>query len=314
MVWAVLAVVAGFAILIFAADRLVISAVRLSRVLGISAVLIGALVVGFGTSVPELLVSVLASSDGRVDVALGNVIGSNIANVSLVLGGAALVLPIIARRRTLRREGVLMLVAVVLLAAVLWDLEVERWEGGALLVGMVIAVLMLVYWSRTDSEAIAEARHEVDEVAGTPTVSVRFELLMGAGTLVATVLAARLLLEGSLSIGQRLSLSDAFLGIMLGVGTSLPELATALAATRRSESDLVVGNVLGSNLFNSLGVAGGAILIGPGVLVSIDRDILVVMVIVALVAGYFAATGHKLVRWEGAVLVVGFLVVGALSL
>jgi cation:H+ antiporter len=313
MIWALLALAAGLGVLVVAADRLVISAVRLSRAWGVSAVLIGALVVGFGTSVPELLVSALAAADGRVDVALANVIGSNIANVTLVVGGAALVIPIVARRMTLKREGLLMLTAVTLLAVFLWDLRVAREEGAVLVVAMAVALYLLVRWSKTDVEAVSEAQSEVEEMAGAATVTVRIEVLIGAGTLVATVVAARLLLEGALFIGESLGLSDVFLGLMLGVGTSLPELATALAATRRAETDLVVGNVLGSNLFNSLGVAGVAILIGPGPLQSIERVILVVMVGVAVMAGSFAITGRRVVRWEGVVLVAGFVLVAVLS-
>ncbi len=313
MIWALLALAGGLAVLIIASDRLVISAVRLSRAWGVSAILIGAVIVGFGTSVPELLVSVLASADGRVDVALANVIGSNIANVTLVLGGAALVIPVVARRMTLKREGALMLAAVTLLAVLLWDLRVERWEGVVLLVGMALALFLLVRWSMSDVEAISEAQSEVEEMAGAGTVTIRLEVGIGIAALVATVLAARVLLEGALFIGESLGLSDLFLGVMLGVGTSLPELATALAATRRAETDLVVGNVLGSNLFNSLGVAGFAIVVGPGSLQSIDRSILVVMVGAALVAGFFAITGRRIVRWEGAVLVMAFVLMAALS-
>jgi len=313
MIWALLALAGGLAVLIVASDRLVISAVRLSRAWGVSAILIGAVVVGFGTSVPELLVSALASADGRVDVALANVVGSNIANVTLVLGGAALVIPVVARRMTLKREGLLMLAAVTLLAAFLWDLRVERWEGAVLAVGMVVALTLLVRWSQSDVEAVSEAQSEVEEMAGAETTTVRLEVLVGVGALVATVIAARVLLEGALFIGDSLGLSDVFLGVMLGVGTSLPELATALAATRRAETDLVVGNVLGSNLFNSLGVAGVAILVGPGPLLSLGRPVLATMVAVAVAAGYFAITGHRVVRWEGAVLVASFVVLALLS-
>jgi cation:H+ antiporter len=215
---------------------------------------------------------------------------------------------------TLKREGMLMLASVTLLAVLLWDLRVERWEGMVLLVGMALALYLLVKWSMTDLEAISEAQSEVEEMAGAGTVTVRLEVGIGAGALVATILAARVLLEGALFIGESLGLSDVFLGVMLGVGTSLPELATALAATRRAETDLVVGNVLGSNLFNSLGVAGVAIFIDPGPLQSIGRIILLVMVGAALVAGFFAITGRRIVRWEGAVLVMAFMLMAALSI
>lgn len=132
MIAAAIAVVGGLLLLIFASDRLVVAAVRLSEALGISAVLIGALVVGLGTSMPEMLVSALASANGEVEIAMANVVGSNIANVTLVLGVAAIIAAIVAEWRILRREGVLMLTSLLALTAVLYDQEIERWEGGAL--------------------------------------------------------------------------------------------------------------------------------------------------------------------------------------
>ena len=144
MFTSLLAVAFGLTLLVLAADRLVVAAVRVSQVLGISTILIGALIVGLGTSIPELLVSAIAGAEDKVDVAMANVVGSNIANVTLVLGAAALVVPVRARLRTLRREGTLMLLAVVGLAVVLSDQEVEVWEGAVLLAGMLFALYFLV--------------------------------------------------------------------------------------------------------------------------------------------------------------------------
>lgn len=299
--------------LVAAADRLVVSAVRLSRELGVSAVLIGALVIGLGTSVPELLVSVIAAIDQRLDVAVANVVGSNVANLTLVLGGAALMAPVVAQARTLRREGMLMLISVLGLSAVLVGGVVERWEGAALLGGMVLAVYVLVRWSVGDGDARPAAEVEVGGLAGG---KVRLKWLTGATGLVAlaaTVLSANLLLNGALEIGERVGLSETFLGVMLGVGTSLPELATALAAMRRRETDLVVGNVLGSNIFNSLAVAGVAGLVGPGILIGITTPVLALMVLAAVVAGFFARTGQRLVRSEGVLLLAGFVVFAAVT-
>jgi len=308
MIAAAIAVIGGLLLLIFASDRLVVAAVRLSEALGISAVLIGALVVGLGTSMPEMLVSALASANGEIEIAMANVVGSNIANVTLVLGVVAIIAAIVAEWRILRREGVLMLASLLALSAVLYDQEVERWEGGALVFGFVIAVYLLIRWSMNDAETVSQAEAEVKEMVGGEH-NVAWEALIGTVTLVLTVLGARFLLGGALDIGEEIGLSDTFLGVMLGVGTSLPELATATAGIRRRESDLVMGNVLGSNLFNSLAVAGLAGLVGPGIVPGLPIAALWVMIGVAALAGIFSRTGTRgrIVRGEGIVLVLVFL-------
>jgi cation:H+ antiporter len=310
----VLAVVVGLALLMLAADRLVIAAVRVSRALGISAILIGALVVGLGTSIPELLVSVLAGADDKVDVAMANVVGSNIANVTLVLGAATLIGPVRARLQTLNREGILMLVAVVGLAAVLTDGEVEAWEGGMLLFGMLVALYFLIRWSLADSASDYRVEQEVREVIDGTERPLILEIVFGLAALAVTIYSADLLLGGALDVGADLGLSDAFLGVMLGVGTSLPEMATAVASIRRKESDLVVGNVLGSNLFNSLAVAGTAAVVGAGPLVELGSAALWTMVGAAVLAGLMSRTGrHQLVRRDGLLLIAVFVAFAVLT-
>lgn len=300
-------VILGLILLMGASDRFVESAVRLARTLGVSIVLIGALIVGLGTSLPELLVSAIASIDGNIDVAMANVTGSNVANVTLVLGTAAIAAPIMSRTLILRREGILMLLAVGVLAAVLWDGEVFRWEGGVLLLGMVVALILLIKWSTTDPDGVIE----VDE--DTEAHSVRGEVLIGLAALAVTIFAARLLLNGAMDLGEQFGLGEAFLGVMLGVGTSLPELATTLAAVRRHESDLVIGNVLGSNLFNSLAVAGTAAVAGPGVLMDLARPALITMMVVIVLAGAFAWNDKKIVRREGIILLIVFVAFAVMS-
>ena len=301
----VLSVVGGLALLMLAADRLVVSAVRVSHALGVSAVLVGALVVGLGTSVPELLVSTLAAAD-NLDVAMANVVGSNITNVTLVLGAAALVGPVAPRLQTLHREGMLMLGAVGLLLVVLIDGTVALYEGWALLVGLLAALYLLVRWSMDDSADEASFERGVIESVDGGGRTLPIELAIGVVALVVTVYSAKLLLDGALEIGQRLDLSGAFLGVLLGVGTSLPELATALAAIRRDESDLVVGNVLGSNIFNSLAVAGTAGLVGAGTLETLGAVPLWIMVGVAFAAGVMSRTGSRIARGEAVVLLAVF--------
>ena len=307
MLLSFLYVIVGLILLMGASDRFVESAVRLARALGVSIVLIGALIVGLGTSLPELLVSIIASTDGQIDVAMANVTGSNAANVTLVLGTAAVAAPIMSRTRILRREGVLMFVAVCALAGVLWDGQVSRLEGLSLLLGMAVTLVLLIRWASTDTDGIIEVDDDAE------AHSVIGELLIGLAALAITVFAARLLLNGALDLGEEFGLGEAFLGVLLGIGTSLPELATTLAAVRRHESDLVIGNVLGSNLFNSFAVAGGAAVFGPGLLTDLARPSIAVMVAVVAIAGWFAWNDKKVTRREGLILLAIFVVFTILS-
>ena len=312
MAVAFVSVVVGLVLLVVAADRLVVSAVRLSQTLGVSAVLIGAVVVGLGTSVPELLVSGLAAGGGEIDVAMANVVGSNIANVTLVLGSAALMALIAAPHGIIRREGVLMVVAVSGLSLALWDGELLRYEAGFLAFGMLIAIYLLIRWSLADGEEDA-VDAEVEEMLAGRARAPWLELLIGIAALAVTLFGADLLLDGAVEIAEEVGLSATFLGLLLGVGTSLPELATTLASVRRNETELVLGNVIGSNLFNSLAVAGTAGLVGPGLLLDLGRPALAFMVAVAVGAGLLTQNGQRLVRWNGAVLLAAFIAFGVVS-
>ncbi len=305
MFLSLLLVAGGLVILIVASDRLVVSAVRISSKLGISAVLIGAIVVGLGTSLPELLVSAIAAGDGELDVAMANVVGSNVANVTLVTGAAALMLPLAASLTVLRRQGVLMFASLIALTVVLFDKRVTRIGGTILLVGLAIALALLVIWSKTDS-----TDDDADEIAGmlARDGSTRREIFAGTVALVATVAGARVLLEGALDIAELLGWSAVFIGVLLGVGTSLPELATAMAAARRRQADLVIGNVLGSNIFNSLAVAGFASWVRPDTLQQLDRFELGVMLAVALFAGIAMRIGGRISRTNGVILLGVFVV------
>ena len=313
MVLALTLLVCGLVLLTLAADRLVLSATRLSRAWGVSPILVGALVVGLGTSAPELLVSALAAGRGEIDLAVGNVVGSNTANVTLVLGTAALVGPVVGRLQTIRREGGLVLVAVLLFGVLLWNLYLGQVESAALVLAMFAAGGLLVRWARQDAESGVlpmSPEAESDE-----PVRVSTEILMGLGTLGLTLVGAELLVRGASDLAAELGITSAFVGLVIvSVGTSLPELATALAAARRSETDLILGNVLGSNLFNTFMVAGIAGLVGPGAIDAAFRPAAVFMTVAAFVAGVFVVTGRRLVRWEGAVLLclfLGFVAVSA---
>ncbi len=306
----IIRVVAGLVVLIVAADRLVVSAVRVSKVFRVSPVVIGAVVVGFGTSVPEFVVSAVASGRGELDLALSNVIASNTANLTLVLGIAAIMAGLATRHDVIRREGLLMMAAVVAFAVVLIPLSVTRIEGILLLSAMLAAIVLLIRWAKSDGQVLPDESYEIDFDPD----RVWLEALYGLIAMVATVISGYQLLLGVEGIGAELGLSVVFMGLITGVGTSLPELSAAIAAARRRQSDLVLGNVLGSNVFNSLGVAGLAIVVGPGTLLVVNPWLIVLMVGSAVFAGIFAFTGQRIARSEGVILVGLFVVYSAMSL
>ena len=310
----VVRIIGGLIALIYAADRLAKSAVRVSRAFGVSVIFIGAVVVGFGTSVPEFVVSALAALEGELDLAVSNVVSSNISNVTLVLGAAVLVTPIAARRRVIRREGALMFASVAILTAFLANGWLDAWEGFLLLALLGVAIWLMIRWSSSDPDAVlGQVDDEVDSRVTADTANIAVwrkevgkEILIGVGALIVTVIAADFLLDGVLGVGAHFGLSTLFLGLITGVGTSLPELAAGIAAARHREPELVLGNVLGSNIFNSLGVIGLAAILGPGPLVDITIALLAIMVGVVFVAGAFALTGRRITRIEGGILLAAF--------
>ncbi|MEX1004215.1 MAG: calcium/sodium antiporter [Acidimicrobiia bacterium] len=296
-------VVGGLILLTFAADRLVLAAARLSRRSGLSPVLIGAVVVGLGTSLPEMLVSGLAAAEPNgMDLALGNIVGSNIANIALVLGLSVMLRPIAGQGAILRREGGLMMVGMAALGLLSWDGVLSLIDGVVLGVGLLVTLGLLVRWSRRHGAGI-----DLEEIGRDEDIRPGVEALFGVGSLGLTLLGAQLLVTGAEEVAAGLGVSQAVIGLTLvAVGTSLPELATALAAARRGETDLVLGNVLGSNLFNALGVGGVAGIVGSGALQSDFRPSLLLMLGVAVLAGVLAAVGDRLDRWQGAVLLASY--------
>ena len=306
MLLAIAGVVAGLIALTIAADHFVLGAARLAGVLRLSPVVIGAVVIGFGTSAPEIVVSGLAAAQGSVDLGVGNVIGSNVANLTLVLGTAALLTPIVVVSPVLRREAPLSLLAVLLFAVLVRD-GLSLVDGALLAAALIGSLTIIVRSARGgDEELTSEVAEYLD---GTTPSPAREWTRTGIG-LVVTVAAAQLLVVSATTIATQLGLSEGFVGLtIVAIGTSLPELATAVQAARRRELDLIVGNLLGSNLFNAGAVGATLAFIGPGQVAdpAVMGPALLLMVVVAAVATLFMATGRVVQRWEGAVLLVGYL-------
>lgn len=253
----------GLALLLFCADYVVRGAVRLAQKLGLSTLLIGLTVVAFGTSAPEFVTSLTAALNDAPDMAVGNVIGSNIANLLLVLGIAAMAKPLVCSRQTIGRDAIAMLTATVLFTAVGFLGGLKPWHG-ALLVGLLLLYLLHAY--RAERQAVnAEAVHvqEVKDVTGVPQNVWAAGLLLVIG-LTGILIGADLLVRGGTGIARLAGISEAVIGLTLvALGTSLPEVATAIVASRRNHGDVAIGNILGSNIFNLLAIAGGVAMITP---------------------------------------------------
>ena len=305
-------ILAGIALLWVSADPFVVAAARLARIWGVSPVLVGALVIGFGTSAPELLVSGLAAARGELAESIGNVVGSNTANLSLVLGVSAVVSPVVGQLRLLRREGIITLIAMAGVVVVAWDDELQQFEGVLLVAAMAVASVFLYLWSRRDVRSglagISLQKVDLEEdTDGSGHRAVR-ELGRAFLSLLGIVLGAWLLVEGGGKVAVAYGLAGGFVGATIfALGTSLPELITAAAAARRGANELVIGNLLGSNLFNSLLVVGLAALVGAGQIGERRVWEHVMMMVVGLLVGIMAATRHRLGRIQGLVLLASFV-------
>ena len=308
MLLILVAVVGGIALLSKAADEFVEGAARLAVGLKISPIVVGAVIVGFGTSAPEMVVSGIAAVRGDDDLGVGNIIGSNLANMSLILGTAAILIPLTIRSRVLRREAPVATAAVLIFALMVRD-GLSRTDGLILLV-LMIAGLGFLFIGDDGDEALI---HEVEEMTSDGDHSLRFEIARTVGGLVGTVAGAWVLVWGATELASRYGYDDGFVGLTLvAIATSLPELVTSVAAARQNHPDLIVGNLLGSNLFNSLGVGAVVGLLGDGHLTdsSLVGMALWFMVIVCVLAAVAMYTRGVFEKFEGTLLLgifVGFL-------
>ncbi|TVR96025.1 MAG: sodium:calcium antiporter [Trueperaceae bacterium] len=305
----ILLVVIGIAGLAYGGDLLVGNASRLARGFGISPLVVGLTVVAFGTSAPELAASLAAALRGSPEIALANVIGSNIANVGLILGASALMWPLATTWSFVRREVAVMIAASLVAALLLLDGSLGRLEAGVLLLGLV-AFLVIAF--RGDSgPANAVAR----ELGAPLPARLRPALLALAGVAL-LALAAQALVTGAISLAQAWGVSERVIGLtMVAIGTSLPELASSIAAALRRQGDIILGNIVGSNVFNLLSVLALAGLVHPlQVEATALRVDLLVMLLFAAVVAPIAITGWRVGRREGAALLAAYLVYVALVL
>jgi cation:H+ antiporter len=313
LVWFMLAV--GLTILTLGAELLVRGASRLAIALRISPLVVGLTIVAFGTSAPELIVSLESGLNGEPDVALGNVLGSNILNVLLILGLSAVVVPLIVSQQLVRLDVPLLVVVSLVVGGMAIDGAIGRFDGLVLVTGLIVWNVWVIRKSRSESKEIEEeyAREfggKVPLVEGRVRQTVLNAALLGLG-LGLLVFGASVFVENAVSIARSLHVSELVIGLTLVAGgTSLPEVATSVVAAIRGERDIAVGSVVGSNLYNLLCVLGvTSLVVGE---IPVARDVLMmdipIMIAVAIACMPVFLTGHRIERWEGGVFLFFYLV------
>lgn len=301
---ALLWLVLGGVLLYFGAETLVRGAVALAARAGMTPLVIGLTVVAAGTSTPEMVVSVLSALRGQGEIALGNVIGSNICNVLLIVGAAAVIRPLAVQRTVVRREIPLMIgVSALAGALLLWGAGLQRAEAALLLLLLVASTAWSIRAARRENAA--------GLVEGLPPLAAQSSLARSLGLVAAglglLVVGADRFVLGAVDLARTLGLSEAVIGLtVVAVGTSLPELATSVVAALRGESDIALGNVVGSNIFNLLGILGVAGLVQPLALPAGTGGDLAVMLAVAALVYPMAGTGLRVRRWEGVLLLAAY--------
>jgi len=306
---ALLAILAGFALLVWGADRFVTGAAAIAGNLGVSALIIGLTIVGLGTSAPEILVSTIAAWEGNPGLAIGNALGSNIANIGLILGLTALIAPIRIQSHMLKKELPVLFAITLIALALMWDGVLGRLDGVVLLAGLVLVIFWLVRQglkSRRDpllSALDAEAPARIDMG---PAV---MWFLIGLTVL---LVSSRMLVWGAVSIAHALGISDVVIGLtIVALGTSLPELAASIMSIVKGEHDLAIGNVIGSNMFNLLAVLGMPGIIRPGKfpaeVLSRDYPVMIGLTLLMSIMAYGLRGPGHINRYEGAILLIVYL-------
>lgn len=310
MILAAVAVISGVLILLWSPDKFIESAASLANSLGVSALIIGMVIVGFGTSAPEMIVSAFASYDGNPNLALGNAYGSNIVNVGLVLGVTAILTPISVRSTLLRKELLILAGIVFISLFVIFDLKISRMES----IFLLILFFALIFWTTYHSKKAMNDPIEVDiaEMIDDRKRDLRNAILWLVIGLILMLASSRLFVWGAVEIARFFDVSELIIGLtIVALGTSLPELGASIIAIKKNEHDLAVGNVVGSNMFNLLAVVGIAGLIHP---TEVEAELLIrdwsVMAALTLLL-FITAIGRKgegrINRYEGLLLLLIYL-------
>ncbi|HEB85452.1 MAG TPA: calcium/sodium antiporter [Gammaproteobacteria bacterium] len=309
MFLSVVAVLSGFVLLVWGAERFVYGAAALARNLGISPLIIGLTIVGIGTSAPEILVSAVAAWQGDPAMGVGNALGSNIANIALVLGITALISPLKVNSKTLRREYPVMFLTMIVALLLVLDGQLTRLDGLILLIGLVVVLKWMITIGMKEKKDPLELEydHEIPHIA---TDKALFWLIAG---LILLLFSSRILVWGAVNIAHALGVSDLIIGLtVVAIGTSMPELAASIMSALKNEHDIAIGNVIGSNMFNILAVLGLPGLIAPHTLdpAVLTRDFpwMIGLSIALFVFAYGFRGEGRINRWEGLLLLCSYFV------
>ena len=306
---AIAAVIIGLALLVWSADRFVEGASSTARHFGMPSLLIGMVIVGFGTSAPEMVVSAISSFQGNPGLSLGNAYGSNITNIALILGITSVISPITVHSQILKKELPILTAVTVLAAWQLWDNQLSRFEALVLL-GIFSGLMIWTIWQgMKQADALGD---DVEKKMGTKELPIKQAVIWLIVGLLLLIASSRLLVWGAVKIAQGFGVSDLIIGLtIVAVGTSLPELASSIIAIRKNEHDLALGNVVGSNLFNTLAVVGIAGTIHPMSLsadvLSRDITVMAVLTIALFVVGFGFRGQGRINRYEGALLLTSYI-------
>ena len=308
MLMAIGAIIAGLILLVWSADKFVEGSATTASHFGTPPLLIGMVVVGFGTSAPEMAVSALAASQGNPGLALGNAYGSNITNIALILGITALMAPIAVHSQVMRKELPILILVTGFAGWQLWDGDLSRMDA----IGLMLAFVVLIGWSiyqglRQPDDALATEMTE--EVNAMPVRKAILWLVVG---LLLLIISSRILVWGAVDLATTFGISDLVIGLtIVAVGTSLPELASSIIAARKGEHDLALGNILGSNLFNTLAVVGIAGLIAPmpvaPEVLTRDFPVMAALTLVLFAMCYGFRGPGRVNRFEGSALLLAFV-------
>lgn len=297
----------GIVLLLAGAEGLVRGASSLALRLGLTPLVVGLTVVAFGTSSPELVVSIQAALKGDGGFAVGNVVGSNVANLALIVGISAAFSPMAIQRNLVRWDLPVMLGSALLLVFFLLDGSLVRWEGAVLATGILIYLVQSIRISRRGMRELKLLENVEEEKGALPTTnesSTWKQLLMTIGGLALLLFGSNLLLDGAIVTAENLGISEAVIGLtIVAIGTSIPELATTVVAALRQQGDIALGNAIGSNVFNTFGVLGPAALVQPMTREGVGNDILFIMLGISAFTFGLLWTGMQTRRWEGVVLI-----------
>ncbi len=305
-----IAIVTGFILLIWSADRFIIGAAATARNFDVPPLIIGLTIVGFGTSAPEMMVAGFASYEGSPALAIGNALGSNITNITLVLGVAALITPLDVHSRILKKELPLLLFATLLSITLLKDSTLSQFDGFVLISLLVLFMWWITRQGIRNQSSDALTNEYIEELPDKmPTSHALFWLVAG---LILLTISSKILVWGAVNIAVQLGISELIIGLtIVAIGTSLPELAASISGALKNEHDIAIGNVVGSNLFNTLGVLAIPGLIAPSVLTTgvLERDLPVVLILTIslFVMGYGFRQRGRINRIEGGILLSAFI-------